>query len=83
MTRSVHTREYDQTRKWLTTARKNARLSQQDVADRLGRPQSFVAKYELGERRLDLVEFLEVVTALNADPRKLIDALLRSRQSPK
>ena len=48
----------------LKKARLNAGLSQQQVAERLGQPQSYVAKIELGERRLDVVEFLELTAAL-------------------
>ncbi|WP_318528217.1 hypothetical protein [Mesorhizobium sp. J8] len=41
----------------------------------LGRPQSFVAKYEGGERRLDVIEFLDVAAALDADPCKILSSL--------
>jgi hypothetical protein len=37
----------------------------------LGRPQSFIAKYEGGERRIDVVEFIAIAEALSADPIKL------------
>ena len=40
-------------------ARKAAGLTQHELAKRLRRPQSFVAKYEGGERRVDVVEFIE------------------------
>jgi transcriptional regulator with XRE-family HTH domain len=49
-------------------ARKSAGLTQVGLADRLGRPQSFVSKYERGERRLDVIEFCEVCRALGVDP---------------
>ena len=49
-------------------ARKKAGLTQQQLAKRLKKPQSFVAKYEGGERRLDVVEFLGVAQAIGADP---------------
>jgi transcriptional regulator with XRE-family HTH domain len=39
-------------------------LTQVALAERLGRPQSFVAKYEAGERQLDVVEFVLVTRAL-------------------
>jgi hypothetical protein len=42
---------------------------------RLKRHQSFVSKYERGERRLDAVEFLEVTKALGTDPLRLIEAI--------
>ena len=40
-------------------------LRQADLAKRLGQPQSFVSKYESGERRLDLLELRQVCTALS------------------
>jgi transcriptional regulator with XRE-family HTH domain len=52
-------------------------LTQAQVAKRLTKTQSFVAKYEGGERRLSVIEFIDVVRALGADPpfviRRLID----------
>jgi transcriptional regulator with XRE-family HTH domain len=51
----------------LRAARKDAHLSQTELAAKLGRRQQFVSKYESGERRLDMIEFLDVATALNLD----------------
>jgi hypothetical protein len=45
------------------------------VSTRLGRPQSFVAKYEGGERRLDMVEFIQVCIALEIDPHAILTEL--------
>ena len=59
----------------LVTARKKAGLTQQQLARRLKKPQSFVAKYEGGERRLDVVEFLGVARAIGADPARILRAL--------
>lgn len=56
-------------------ARTDAGLTQQYVADQLGKPQSFVAKVEGGERRLDVVEFIEICDAVKADPQELMIAL--------
>ena len=53
-------------------ARKAAGLSQHALALRLRKPQSFVAKYEGGERRLDVLEFVAIARALGADPLKLM-----------
>ena len=53
---SVHSTPYREFRKRLRKARVAARLTQADVATALGRPQSFVAKCESGERRVDVVE---------------------------
>ncbi|WP_353642536.1 helix-turn-helix transcriptional regulator [Mesorhizobium sp. WSM2239] len=59
----------------LISLRKANNLTQTQVAEKLGRPQSFVAKYEGGERRLDVVEFLEVTAALDADPCEILSKL--------
>jgi transcriptional regulator with XRE-family HTH domain len=48
----------------LRQARTEAGLTQEQVAKTLGRPQSFIAKYELGERRLDILELRQVCEAL-------------------
>ena len=53
---SVHSTRYRAFLKRLRQARVAARLTQEDVAAALGRPQSFVAKCESGERRVDVVE---------------------------
>ncbi len=75
VTKSVFTEKYERFRKRLVASRKAKGLTQMHVAERLGKPQSFVSKYERGERRLDLVEFLEVARAIGMDPKKLIDQL--------
>ena len=59
----------------LVEARRAAGLTQQALADRLDRPQSFVAKIEAGERRLDVVEFAEWSLAVGADPDAVIAAV--------
>ena len=61
----------------LVAARKEAEVSQVELAERLGKPQQFVSKYETAERRLDLVEFVAVARALKADPRDLFDRVLK------
>jgi transcriptional regulator with XRE-family HTH domain len=75
VTRSIVSPEYEQLRQLLVQARKAAQLTQEALAARLGRPQSFVAKYEGGERRLDVIEFIEVARALGADPARIVRKL--------
>jgi|GEM_PF-374040 len=58
--------------KALADARQEKRLTQADVAARLGKPQSFVSKYESGERRLDVIEFLEVCEALTVSSYSIL-----------
>ncbi len=75
MTQSVFSPRYDQFRRQLIQARKAKGLTQTTLAKKLSRPQSFVSKYERGERRLDLVEFLEVADALGIDMHEFIRSL--------
>jgi len=58
-------------------------VRQQAFAKKLGKTQSFIAKYEGGERRLDLIEFIAVARALGADPVKLLRDFLADKTPPK
>jgi transcriptional regulator with XRE-family HTH domain len=59
----------------MIAARQNAELTQQDLAARLKRNQSFVAKYEGGERRLEVIEFVQICRAIGVAPDLLIRKL--------
>jgi transcriptional regulator with XRE-family HTH domain len=72
MTASVFSPRYRKLRQLLTEARTERGFSQSELAGRLGRPQTFVSKYERGERRLDLVEFLEIADMLKADAHEIL-----------
>ena len=63
---------YDRALAELVTARTKARVTQAALAEQLGRPQSFVAKYESKERRLDVAEFIMIARLLGADPHKML-----------
>ena len=73
--KSVHSAGQSAFCELMVKARKAAGLTQRELADRLHKPQSFVAKYEGGERRIDVVEFLTVCQAIGADSAKLLKAL--------
>jgi transcriptional regulator with XRE-family HTH domain len=77
LSKSVHSPAQQAFRRLMIMARRRAKLTQQQLAKRLGKPQSFVAKYEGGERRLDVTEFLSVMRAIGGDPARLIKALMR------
>ena len=83
MAKSAYTRQYRALLAQLVLARKTAGVTQQKLADSLGRPQSFVAKYERGERRIDVVEFLEIAKLLDADPHQILDAIDGSHKNVK
>src|SRR6266566_9022027 len=69
--KSVHSPDQAAFCELMIGARKAAGLTQHALAVRLKKPQSFVAKYEGGERRIDVVEFITIARALGADPIKL------------
>ncbi|MYA46403.1 MAG: helix-turn-helix transcriptional regulator [Acidobacteria bacterium] len=71
----IQTPEYALLLNLLISARKTKAIRQQDLASRLGKPQSFVSKYERGERRLDVIEFVAVCRALHVDPHSILDSL--------
>lgn len=72
--------EYEDLRDMLIEARRKSALTQAELAKAIGRPQSFVSKYEAGERRVDVVEFVRISSVLKVDPAKLIRTL-RERMS--
>jgi transcriptional regulator with XRE-family HTH domain len=70
--KSIHTERHKKLCELLKVRRKAAGLTQTVVAERLGKPPSFVAKYEGGDRRLDVLEFLDVAAAIGFDPCRLL-----------
>ena len=70
--KSVHSAEQTAFRELMIKARKVAGLTQRDLADRLRKTQSFVAKYEGGERRIDVVEFIAICRMIEVDPVKML-----------
>ncbi|MFB9263801.1 helix-turn-helix domain-containing protein [Bradyrhizobium erythrophlei] len=79
MQKSLRSAEYARLIEILVAARHKAGIRQQALAKKLGRPQSFIAKYEGGERRIDLVEFVAIARALGANPLKLFRDFLTER----
>ncbi len=59
----------------LRTARQEAGFTQESLAAVLGKPQSFVAKYETGERMLNLVELIYILRAMGVDVRAFVGEL--------
>lgn len=72
MPNPIHDARYTLFRELIIEARKDAKLKQAEVAERLGKNQSFVSKYERGERRLDLPEFVDVCEAIGIDLEKFL-----------
>jgi len=70
-----HDSRYERFQLALIEARQKSNLTQQEVAFRIGKPQSYVSKYESGERRLDVVEFLEICNAIGIKPMSILNRL--------
>jgi len=79
--KSIYSREQGALRQALRSLRNEAGLRQVDLAAKLGQPQSFVSKYENGERRLDLVELRAICLALGTTLAKLISRFERILRS--
>jgi ribosome-binding protein aMBF1 (putative translation factor) len=69
---------YERFQQLLVQARKKSGLSQQEVANRLGRPQTYVSKCELGTRRMDVVELVEIAAVIGFDPSEFVGRLSKA-----
>ena len=67
MKKALYERSYAAFTELLKEERKNASLTQAALAKKLRRPQSYVSKYERGDRRLDVIEFIEVARVIGFD----------------
>ena len=72
---SVYSIEYQMVIKALREARVAGHITQEELGKALGRPQSFIAKVENGERRLDIVEFVHLCRLVGIDPASIFNKL--------
>jgi len=75
VTKSIFLDAYKGMLSQLVMARKEAGMTQHDLAKALGKPQSFVSKFERAERRIDAVEFVLICRVLNADYAEIIKSV--------
>ena len=61
----------------LAEFRAQARFRQQDLAAKLGKPQSFVSAYESGQRRVDVLELARIASAMGLDAREVFAEIVR------
>lgn len=64
---------------YIIAQREKAGLTQTQVAKRLKRPQSFVARLESGQRRVDVVELLELAEIIGFNPREALRVVAAAR----
>lgn len=81
MSLSTHNSDYQLLLSILKTSRKRVKVSQVELAERLGNTQTFVSKCERGERRIDAVELVEFAEALGVSPLELLGEYLDKRSS--
>jgi len=72
---SVYSDEYQRIISALKQARKAQGVTQMQLAEALGRPQSFIAKIESGERRLDVVEFVHLARLVGLHTDEIINLI--------
>lgn len=73
---SIYSERHQRLRTLLREARLEKGLKQADLAAKLGVPQSYISKYESGERRLDVIEFIDLCEALGIDPAIIFSSLV-------
>lgn len=82
MPNPLHTKNYLIFRELLIKARLSSGITQAQIAQKLGKPQSYISKYERGERRLDFPEFIEIATILAIDLDTFIADYKKSLKIP-
>lgn len=76
MTKSTYTDNYAKLIKQLVDCRKKQKMTQTELSACMGKPQSFIAKIENRERRLDVIEFLELCKHMQIDPIPIVASLI-------
>jgi transcriptional regulator with XRE-family HTH domain len=78
--KTIHSEAYKQLIEWLIKKRLIAGVTQQQLSEKLHRPQSFVSKYENFERRLDFIETLEICFVLKANPHDAVNLISEGKK---
>jgi transcriptional regulator with XRE-family HTH domain len=77
MEKTIYTDEYAIVLRLLKKAREDASLTQVELATKLGQSQSFVSKFERGDRRLDIIQLRTICRALEIRLADFVSALER------
>jgi len=75
--KTIHSQQSERVREALVKLRQNAQLTQRQLARKLRREHSLISRLELGERRVDVVEFFWICQACGADPARTASSLMR------
>ena len=83
MTDNIYTNEMQTLIQWLKSERKKQNLSMRALAERMGKPHSYIQKVEQGERRLDVVEYVWYCNTLEVNPQTGLDLIQQAvNQNP-
>lgn len=82
MKNSTYDIAYLELRRILKDLREEKHLTQAQLAHKLSVPQSFVSKYETGERRLDVIETLQICQALETSTNQLLSKIFKRAKWP-
>jgi transcriptional regulator with XRE-family HTH domain len=77
MPASMHNPAADLIAKMVVAYRKSAGMNQRQLAALLGREQSYIGRIETGQRRLDLIEWIQILRALGVDPEREINRIVQ------
>jgi transcriptional regulator with XRE-family HTH domain len=77
MIKTIHSQQGEHVREVLVKLREKAGLTQRQLARKLRREHSLISRLELGERRVDVVEFFWICQACGADPARTASTLMR------
>lgn len=72
MRNEIYSEEHKRLRKALRRERKSAGLRQVEIAKRTNRSQAYISKFENGDLRLDVIDFVRVCEAIGCDPHKVL-----------
>jgi transcriptional regulator with XRE-family HTH domain len=78
MRKSIYSPEHDTFRSLLRQLRLGAGLQQRELSEQLGKPQSFVSRYESGQRRLDLLELRQICQVIGISLTEFVERFERS-----
>ena len=73
MDKTIYTKVHKSLVKKLMKARRGARLTQKEVAKKVGRTQSYISKLESGQRRIDIVQIKELAAIYKKNPKQFIE----------
>jgi len=78
--KTIHKDRYSKLIEEMVRLRKDKKMTQTQLAQQLGRPQSYVGKVETRERKLDIIEFVDWCNAIGQSPSEVLRSQLEADQ---